>query len=344
MNSKKESLNIVFIYETKTNIFDFDLLKNDLKKIDEETGCKITLYEIEISELEEKLKTIPNVDMVCSQPGEAIYIPKVLEKFPNVTWVHSMFAGVDKYLKVPELMDQRIILTNARGAYAGPLAEYTMMAILYFNYNVPNYINLFDQKNWKRLTNEMIENKTLLIIGYGQNGLAIGKKAKLGFDMKVIGVVRTMRDNIEGKEYCDKLIGFNELNKDIISQADFILTTLPQTKESVNYFDKKFFESMKKTAVFINIGRGSAVVEDDLIEALNNGTIRAAMLDVTQREPMPKDDKLYLVDKTKLLITTHSGDLTTDYVPQCYKVLYDNIKSYIKDGSLKTIVRKELGY
>ena len=152
MSKKKESFNFIFIYDKKTNIFDFNLLKSDLEKMSQETGCAMKCYEIEISEIESKVKEIPSIDMVCSPPGEATHIPKILEKYPNVTWVHSMFAGVDKYLKVPEIMDKRIILTNARGAYAGPLAEYTMMAILYFNYNVPNYINLFDQKNWKRLT------------------------------------------------------------------------------------------------------------------------------------------------------------------------------------------------
>ena len=162
--------------------------------------------------------------------------------------------------------------------------------------------------------------------------------------MKVIGIVRELRDNIEGKEFADELYGFKDLNKDVISKADFILATLPETKESRGLFDKKFFESMKNGAVFINIGRGSAVVEEDLIEALNNNIIRGAVLDVCQHEPLDKDDKLYEVTKNKLLITNHSGDFTTDYIDQAYELLIQNIKCYIKDGKLSTIVRKELGY
>ena len=119
----------------------------------------------------------------------------------------------------------------------------------------------------------MINKRTLCIIGYGRNGVAIAKRAKYGFNMNIIGIVRELRDNIEGKEFTDELYGFDKLNKDIISKADFILTTLPETKESRGLFNKKFFESMKKDAVFINIGRGSAVIEEDLIEALNNNII-----------------------------------------------------------------------
>ena len=256
-----------------------------------------------------------------------------------------MFAGVDKFLAQKEILENDdIILTNARGAFAGPLAEFTILSMLYFNYNVPIYMESQEKHNWNKLTNTMINEKTLCIIGYGKNGIEIAKKAKFGFNMKIIGVVRELRENVEGKEFTNELYGFNQLNKDVISKADFILTTLPETNESRGLFNKKFFESMKKDAVFINIGRGSAVIEEDLIEALNNGVIRGAVLDVCQHEPLDKDDKLYSVPKNKLLITNHSGDFTTDYIDQAYELLIQNIKSFIKTGKLATIVRKQLGY
>ena len=162
--------------------------------------------------------------------------------------------------------------------------------------------------------------------------------------MKIIGIVRELRENVEGKEYTDELYGFNQMNKDVINKADFILATLPETKESRGLFNKQFFENMKKDAVFINIGRGSAVVESDLIEALNNDVIRGAVLDVCQHEPLDKNDKLYDLPKNKIFITNHSGDFTTDYIDQAYELLIQNIKSFIKTGKLATIVRKQLGY
>lgn len=345
MESPKKEFCFAFIYDKQTNYFPFDKLSSILNKLSEETKCVITPYYIEQNEIEENLKKIKNLDMVTSDPKCVPFIPKILSHFKNMTWVHSMFAGVDKFLAQKEISeDDKIILTNARGAFAGPLAEYTILAMLYFNYNVPTYINCQENHKWTKLTNIMLDKKTLVIIGYGRNGVAIAKRAKNGFNMKVIGVVRELRDNVEGKEFTDELYGFNQLNKDLINRADFILATLPETSESRGLFDKKFFESMKKDAVFINIGRGSAVVEKDLIEALNNEVIRGAVLDVCQHEPLDKDDKLYEVSKNKLLITNHCGDFTTDYIDQAYELLIQNIRSYITEGKLSTIVRKKLGY
>ena len=345
MESLKKEFSFAFLYEKETNYFPFDKLSSILNSLSEETKCKITPYYIEQKEIEEKLKQIKSLDMVTSDPKSASYIPKVLSHFKNIKWVHSMFAGVDKFLAQKEISeDDNIILTNARGAFAGPLAEYTILAMLYFNYNVPTYINCQENHKWTKLTNTMLEKRTLFIIGFGRNGVAIAKRAKCGFNMKVIGIVRELRDNIEGKEFTDELYGFNQLNKDVINKADFILATLPETKESRGLFNKEFFASMKKDAVFINIGRGSAVIEQDLIDALNNNVIRGAVLDVCQHEPLDKDDKLYDVPKNKLFITNHCGDFTTDYIDQAYELLILNIRSYIKDGKLSTIVRKNLGY
>ena len=345
MEFPRKSFSFAFIYDKETNYFPFDKLETLILSISSQENCKITPYFIEQNEIEQKIKDIPDLDMVTSDPKCASFIPKLLTHYKNLKWVHSMFAGVDKFLAQKEINENNeVTLTNARGAFAGPLAEFTILSMLHFNYNVPIYMECQSQHKWSKLTNTMIDKRTLCIIGYGRNGVAIAKRAKLGFNMKIIGIVRELRDNIEGKEYTDELYGFNQLNKDVISKADFILTTLPETSESRGLFNKKFFESMKKDAVFINIGRGSAVIEEDLIEALNNNVIRGAVLDVCQHEPLDKDDKLYSVSKDKLFITNHSGDFTTDYIDQAYELLIQNIKSFIKTGKLETIVRKKLGY
>lgn len=346
MDKSQKVFTFGFLYNQKTNFFDFPLLESHLKKLSEESQTKIDCHFIEIQEIEAKTKEIPLLDMVCCLPAEAPYISTVLQKYPNIKWVHSLFAGVDKFLQIEKVKkDSSIILTNARGAYSDALAEYTILALLYFNYNIPTYLTSFTKREWQRPLNELVDKKTITIIGYGKNGIGIAKRVKPAFNMKVIGVVRVKRDNVEGKEYCDEVIGFDGLNDEIIGQSDYILATLPQTAQSVNLFDKKFFAKMKKTGIFINIGRGSAVVEDDLVEALTNGTIKGAVLDVTQKEPLDKTSKLYDVPKEKLLITNHSGDVTSSYVEQSYAVLLKNLKSYLMNNKkLETIVNKELGY
>ena len=180
--------------------------------------------------------------------------------------------------------------------------------------------------------------KVLLIYGYGGNGVALAKRVKPAFNMKIIAVIREKRDNIEGKEFCDEIYTFEEVTKEIIFKSDFIYATLPQTPKTINIFDANFFNSMNKNAVFINIGRGTAVVEKDIADALNNNTIRGALLDVTQKEPLDKTSPLYDIGRNKLLITNHSVGFTPVIEPLCYDRIIENIEFYLKNGKPKHIV------
>lgn len=282
--------------------------------------------------------------MVTCLPSEASHVQFYLDKYPNIQWVHSLFAGVDKFLAIEKIKKKdNILLTNARGAYSDSLAEYSIGAMLYFSYDFPKYITSFDKREWIQPKHEMINCKTITIVGYGKNGIAIAKRVKLAFNMKVIGVVRKMRNIIEGKEYCDELSDFENIDN-AISKCDFLLTTLPQTKESNGLYNYDKFKKMKSNCLFINIGRGSAVIEKDLVQALNEGIIRAAVLDVNEKEPLDRESPLYELGKEKLLLTCHSGDITTSYVDQCFAVLENNLKTYLKTKNPETIVNKELGY
>ena len=98
--------------------------------------------------------------------------------------LNSLSAGIDKYLTIPEIKNNpSITLTNARGAYSVPLAEYTIMSLLYFNYHIPTYFKAFTHKTWERPVNELVDKKTILIIGYGKKGVAIAKRIKPVFNM-----------------------------------------------------------------------------------------------------------------------------------------------------------------
>ena len=176
--------NLKIFCEKKINnlVLDFFLREKFLETaknyIEEEkiTSCVEYSIFIEIQEIEAKTKEIPLLDMVCCLPAEAPYISAVLQKYPNIKWVHSLFAGVDKFLQIEKVKnDSSIILTNARGAYSDALAEYTILALLYFNYNIPTYLTSFTKREWQRPLNELVDKKTITIIGYGKNGIGIAK-------------------------------------------------------------------------------------------------------------------------------------------------------------------------
>ena len=142
----------------------------------------------------------------------------------------------------------------------------------------------------------------------------------------------------------DNIFSMDNLPDKIINEADFIYATLPSTKDTENIFDKNFFKKMNKNAVFINVGRGNAVVEEDIIYALENDVIKGAVLVVSPEEPLKSDSKLYDISPRKLLITNHTLCFNTETVNMGFDFFYDNLENYIKTGKPKTIIDKNRQY
>jgi phosphoglycerate dehydrogenase-like enzyme len=129
---------------------------------------------------------------------------------------------------------------------------------------------------------------------------------------------------------------------EILPQADFVLSVLPFTQETKNYFNYDKFSKMKKDAVFINIGRGTTVVEDDLVRALEEGLIKGAALDVFAVEPLSQESKLW--GMKNVLMTPHCADLTHDLPELSWKVFGQNLNCFFEDKPILTPVNKEQGY
>jgi len=163
---------------------------------------------------------------------------------------------------------------------------------------------------------ELVSNKSMAIIGYGDIGAACAKIAKFGFGMKVIGVKRKPEDcSDEYKSYCDEIVG-NDKYESVISQADFVVGVLPKTAETGDFFNMdSTFSKMKPTSVFMNIGRGPTVEEDHLIAALQEGKIAGAVLDVFKKEPLPQESPLWTMPN--VLITPHCAQQDKDFMSDC---------------------------
>ena len=315
------------------------------KKISQEFP-KIKNYII-VNNFEEELQKIKDIklDIICTSPFFSKYVDYALKNFPTIKWVHSLAAGVEKLLKLDGISkNENLIFSNSKGAYSESLGEVGITSMMYFSYNLYSYIEFMKNKDWSRPSNKTLLNKTLLIVGYGNNGVCLAKIAKLGFNMKVIGVNRTKRDDIPGKEYTDELYSIKDLPDKVINEADYIYATLPSNSETDNIFDKNFFNKMNKEAVFINVGRGNAVVEEDIIDALENNIIRGAALDVTKLEPLNKDSKLYNISPNKLLLTNHSFCHVPENSKNGFECFINNLKNYLKTGKPNNIVDKQRQY
>src|SRR6185503_16414063 len=128
----------------------------------------------------------------------------------------------------------------------------------------------------------------------------------------------------------------------MLPHADFVVITLPHTSETHHLFNRAKFKRMKKTAVVVNIGRGGIIKESDLAEALREGDIAGAMLDVTEKEPLPAESPLW--DMENVIITPHHSGLSHRYMDRAIELLCKNIKAYLAKKPLLTEVDKKLGY
>ena len=161
-------------------------------------------------------------------------------------------------------------------------------------------------KKWEKQHVEMVDGKTMLIVGFGDIGAACGKIAKYGFGVKVVGIKRRPEAISEEDKNCADIIVGNDKISEWLPKADYVVSVLPKLEDTINFFNKDLFSQMKPTSVFMNVGRGITVNENDLIQALKENKIAGAVLDVYQVEPLPKESELWTLPN--VLMTPHCAD------------------------------------
>ena len=223
----------------------------------------------------------PNVVFMCpSCPKAAETLPRVLETFPSIEWVHCRSAGIDfvESDQLQTICSQRDIrITNAKGQFSSSLAEYVMMACSYFAKDLPRLMANQNKKTWDNYDVEELRGKTLGIVGYGDIGKACARLANV-YGMQIIALRRhpfLSKDD----PLCDVVYGTDKasLNK-LMSESDYIVCSAPSTTDTRGMVNADAFASVKKNAVFINLGRGPVVDEKALLEALKSGRLKGAAL------------------------------------------------------------------
>ncbi|MEH7011635.1 D-2-hydroxyacid dehydrogenase [Neobacillus niacini] len=240
----------------------------------------------------------------------------------KLKWLQTWSAGVDS-LPLESLESKNIIVSSANGVHAYPISESIFALMLGLTRKIHTYVKNQQARKWHHsgIKLEMHE-KTVGIIGVGTIGKEAAKIAK-AFGMKVLGV----RQSGKQQEFVDEMYTTNQLDI-ILPNCDYVVVTLPLTKETKRLFGSKQFDLMKPSAFFINIGRGEIVVEDDLITALQKGIIAGAGLDVFEQEPLSVGSPLW--DMENVIITPHIAGSTEHYNQRVIEnILIPNLKNYI---------------
>jgi len=291
----------------------------------------------------EKLKTEkPNVIFCApSCPMARIELPRLLDAFPTVEWVHARSAGID-FITSDELANSSVYLTNAKGQFSSILAEYAMMACSYFAKDLPRLMRQKQQRNWGKYDVEELRGKTMGIVGYGDIGHACAKLACV-YGMKIVALRRNP-DKCKNDPHCDTVYGTGKQSLvKLMSESDYIVCSAPSTIETRGMVDVDAFRAVKKNAVFINVGRGPVVDEDAMIEALKTGKLKGAALDVFSMEPLPVMSELWGLDN--VLISPHNMDQTATFMHEATEFFVrENLPRFICGEVLLNPTDKALGY
>ena len=284
----------------------------------------------------------PSADIVINSglTGNAIALKDIWSEAPNIKWVHSLSAGVESLL-FPALVESPVPLTNARGVFKRPIAEFALLGILYFFKNVRTLVDNQRAHLWEPFSVDWLPGKIMGVVGYGEIGRECALLAKsLGVQ---IYALRRRPEMSANDPIVDRSFAPTQLNE-MLALVDVLVVAAPLTNDTRHLISTSQFAAMKPTAIVINVGRGPVIDEQALIDALTNKQVAAAALDVFEHEPIRVDHPFY--DMANVLISPHCTDRTRDpdWLDLSMQCFVENFKRFQKGESLNNIVDKTAGY
>ncbi|MFE0347966.1 D-2-hydroxyacid dehydrogenase [Streptomyces griseoluteus] len=249
---------------------------------------------------------------------------------PRPAWVHTASAGVD-HLLCPELAASDTVVTNARGIFDQPMAEYVAALVLASAKDLPRTLDLQRDRVWRHRETRRVAGTRACVVGSGPIGRAIANTLKaLGVTPALVG--RVPRTGVHGPADLDRLI----------ARADWVIAAAPLTDRTRGMFDAHRFGVMQPSAVFVNVGRGELVDEAALAEALRRRWIAGAALDVFSTEPLPPDSPLW--DLPGLLVSPHMSGDTVGWRDELGAQFVDLFERWAAGRALVNVVDKKRGY
>jgi phosphoglycerate dehydrogenase-like enzyme len=220
------------------------------------------------------------------------------------------------------------------------LGEFVLAAILYFAKDFRRMIRNQEAGVWEAFDVMFASGHTVGIIGYGDIGRAIAARVRpLG--MTVLAVKRHA-SKLRGADSLVEQIYSPERRVEMLSRCDYVVVAAPLTSETRGMVGEPEFAAMKPTAVVINVGRGPVINEEALVNALSNGRIKGAALDVFDEEPLPQGHAFYKLEN--VLLSPHCADHTPDWLDQAMQFFIAQFERFRKGEPLLNVVDKKLGY
>jgi D-2-hydroxyacid dehydrogenase (NADP+) len=254
----------------------------------------------------------------------------MLSRAKDLRWIHCTITGTDYIEGLSSFQSRKdILLTSSRGIHGPQMSEFAIMLMIAMNRQFPRLVRNQENRVWERWPTPVLYGKTVGILGVGAIGQSIAEKCK-AFQMTVLGIDPYPRET----DAVDEFYGPDKLHF-VLSKVDYLISILPSTPRTRNMLDREAFSKMKKTAFFINLGRGDVVDEDALIQILRERKIAGAALDTFRREPLPREHPLWSMDN--VILTPHVGGKSDIYVRQAVGIFQENLKRFLR-GEAKDLI------
>jgi phosphoglycerate dehydrogenase-like enzyme len=287
---------------------------------------------------------------------------RLLARAPRLEWVHSASAGVERAL-TPAARERGIVITNARGVFSRPIAEYVLMMILAVSRRLPGLLELQRERTWQPLEGVELRDVTVGIVGLGSIGRAVGALAT-AFGCRVVAVRRRSEHgtgslaagagaraggdadaSADGPSFGEVMlerVGGPDTLPQLLAESDFVVLAAPLTPETEDMIDAQALAAMKPSAWLINVARGRLIDERALLNVLRDGRIGGAVLDTFRDEPLPATSPFY--DLPNVIVTPHTSWSSGRVLDRSVELFCDNLRRYAAGEPLLNVVDPTAGY
>lgn len=311
----------------KKRIFLLGFNEEQKKKLFKKIGKKYFLHSI---------KDINNATALVSYDRKSfdnIFKTILIDKNLSFDWIALPGVGIDKYVKLKKY--KKTIFTNAKNTNSIQVADHALALLLAITRKT-SFLSKYGVEAKFDFQPIELNNKRALIIGYGNIGKNIAKRA-ISFGLKV----DILTNKIIAKGDFSNSYLFKDFYK-IIHKPKIIFIASPLTRKTKNLFCSKTFNLIKQKPIIINVSRGEIISTEDLIRSLNMNIIQAAALDVTSPEPLPLNNELYKM--SNVIITPHIASISKEYSKRYFSLIERNITQYLNDIELTNVVDLNRGY
>ena len=284
---------------------------------------------------------IADAEVLFGLPGDsAAGLAEAVRAGERLRWVQATAGGAGEQVQAAGLTAaelDRVMITRAGGVHAGPLAEFAILGLLAFTKDLPRLLADKQARRWDHYPVAELAGTTMLMLGLGSVGTEVARMAK-ALGMRVLAVTRTGHSD---SPYVDEVRPARFL-ADLLPVAHGVVLTLPLTEQTRGMIDAAAIERMHSGAVLVNIGRGGVVDEPALVQALQQGRLAGAALDVFATEPLPPDSALW--DLPNVLLSPHTAALSVHENERIVALFSENVRRYLAGEELLSRILPTLLY